>query len=294
MSKTAHCTSPELELLYLGAPSGRGVQHADHCEACRRALSGLESERLALLRRHPPVSYVRALRAEAERAQRNERWQRLASSLAVAAVAAGLLLQWRDAPYAELRPTPSLRAEGRSEAREPVGLSSAGLGSAALGSEDEALLAKGQSTLSIIRKRRDDVSTLQGRVTVMPGDEVRVRFFLQARGAIVAGILTDAGEWMPWFDGEYSAGTHTPAATLRVTAAPGAGVVLLGAPDEVRAARAGQPANVRQAQLVWLSGPTPHAAGARETLGSPGPARDSARGNDPSRPEGHDDDARDR
>jgi hypothetical protein len=232
MSQSSHLNRSDVELLYLGNLETQAARHVEGCLACRRALSDIEKQRAALLKRHPAATYVLRLREEHEKRRRRriERSWLAGSSVAVAAAAA-LFIHWSpqgfpgDAPA--LRPQPA-----------PPWL-------------DDALLAKGEASLLVIRKRQEDVVALQGRVPVSPGDEVRLRFFVGEAGPVIAGVVMQNGEWMPWFEGDFAAGPHTPPETLRVTESPGAGLILLGTPEDVRAARAGMPARVQRADLVW-------------------------------------------
>jgi hypothetical protein len=234
MTSEAHATRRELELLYLGDSPVPVARHAETCETCRHELSALKAERDALLERLPSPLYIKRLRAEHARSRRLKTTLRaLSGALAMAAAGAGVLLWSGQASWFDNAVRPSARLDRAAAA--------------------DQLRPKGSAGLFIIRKRGAVSSVVQERVTVLAGDELRLRFVLETGGPVLAGILSDAGEWLTLFEQEYPAGVHAPLATLRVTEAPGGGRVLLGSPAEVAAARAGRPANVEQATIVWLA-----------------------------------------
>jgi len=126
--------------------------------------------------------------------------------------------------------------------------------------EDPSLTAKGSKglpPLSVIVKRGEALIEYDDRLVVMPGDRLRLRFRLDAPGKVLAGILTDSGAWVPFFEDHFKAGEHLPTATLLVDDRPGSGRVLLGEPRAVRAAVQGAPEeNLHAIELVWQPAPT--------------------------------------
>ena len=242
---TAHLSARDVELLYLGCAPASADTHASHCEPCAAALLALRTERDALLQRSPPAAYARRLQREHQGVVSRRRWLTCVSGgLAIAAGVAALMLRGGGDPAEPLAWVDAEVARTLA-ARTPQ-----------LGSED--FLPKGDTTLVVVRKRDAEISLLQGALTVQPGDEIRLRFVRRSGGRTVAGVLTDAGQWSPLFDEEFSPGVHTPDAALRVTEEPGAGLIVLGTPEEVAAARAGEPAHVQRARLVWTPASTRH------------------------------------
>jgi hypothetical protein len=237
---SAHLSPREVELLYLGCGSEASHEHASECGPCATELASLGTQRDALLARLPAVDYGRRLERErARRLWRRRLLQRISGGLAIAAAASALMLR-HDLDSKRPRLGVGDDFDGSSP---PPAVEGAG-----------SLLAKGDTTLSVVRKRGAGISILQGVVTVEPGDEIRIRFVCRTSGKLVAGILTDAGSWIPLFSDDCPLGVHTPDAALRVTEEPGGGVILLGTPEEVSLARAGQPARVRRARLDWMPG----------------------------------------
>lgn len=243
MMHPSHLTQRELDLAYLGDPSSRGEEHAEYCPTCRQALHELETRRAALLRREPAETYVRRLRAEQARLQgRATNNRRVWGALAVAAAATLYLV--RGSVLSSSDEEQKLALLETMPSAGPIDPQA---------SQSVQLLPKGESNLSIIRRRHDEEAILQGRVTVVPGDEIRLRFLVEKAGPVSAGVLTDGGDWILLFETDLPTGTHTPLTTLRVTEEPGAGRVLVGTPESVAAARAGKPSDAQQAELVWLA-----------------------------------------
>jgi len=253
MTSGAHATRRELELLYLGDSPLPIARHAETCDSCREELRALKAEREALLQRLPSPPYIKRLRAEHASSRRLKTTLRLLSgALAMAAAGAGVFLWSGQASW--YAPAVGASTVGASTVDpSTVDPPTAGAIEPRDSAQGDQLRSKGSSGLFIIRKRGAVSSALQERITVLAGDELRLRFVLETGGPVLAGILSDAGEWLPLFEQEYPAGVHSPVATLRVTEAPGGGLVLLGSPAEVAAARAGKPAKVEQARIVWLA-----------------------------------------
>ncbi|MEY4544623.1 MAG: hypothetical protein RL685_818 [Pseudomonadota bacterium] len=121
------------------------------------------------------------------------------------------------------------------------------------------LVAKGARGLPrvVLMVRRGETSLeYDDTATVMPGDRLRLRFRKDAPGQVLAGIQTDSGEWVPFFEAHFVAGEHTPQPTLRVDERPTAGQVLLGEPNAVRARLKGAPSpDVSVIRLAWAPAP---------------------------------------
>ena len=237
---SAHLSARDIELCFLGCASEAADAHASRCEPCAAELRALRAARDALLERLQPEAYARRLQREQQRIAARRRWLTCVSGgLAIAAGVVALLLR---ASADEIEPVAWLDSKAVSTNAAPA---------PALAPQD--FLPKGDTTLVVVRKRGAELELLQGVLTVAPGDEIRIRFMCRAGGRVVAGVLTDAGQWLPLVDGDFSPGAHAPDATLRVTREPGSGLVVLGTPEEVAAARAGAPAQVQRARLVWTA-----------------------------------------
>jgi hypothetical protein len=249
MTEPPHLTRAELELTFLGESTPRVAAHVQACQSCQAKLGEMDARREALLKRHPPLTYVRALRAADQRVRRGEgTLQALGGALALAASVALLVNQGSNAGL-EAFAAPRHGVESPAAA---VALAAPEAALRALQATPDERRGKGASYLGVVRKRGEQVCLLRGRVPVTPGDSIRIRFTVDTPGTLAAGVVLDGGGWMPLFEQPFGAGTHTPAATLQVTATPGAGLVLLGAPDQVRRARANEPAVVQSARLAWL------------------------------------------
>lgn len=225
----------------------RGEQlaaHVERCAECGAFLHTLVLEKAQFLATHPaPTTFVRNLqqRAAEPTAWRTVQswpvwtWQpkfRWSASFVLAAVV--VALHW---------PFPQQLHEAEAPPTSASDL--------------RVFVAKGgANSLAVIRKRQADQQLQSGRISVIPGDELRVRFSLPARAKVAAGILVDDGTWVPFFEGEFEAGTHTPEATLTVDSNPSSGTVLFGSPADVEHARTqGNFARVEMAELVWTGPP---------------------------------------
>jgi hypothetical protein len=116
-----------------------------------------------------------------------------------------------------------------------------------------ALVPKGDASMTLIRERGAAQEYFRGKVaTVSPGDHLRLGFYMKEAGPVGAGILTDDGRWVPFFEGVLAAGKHTPGTTLAVDDEPSSGRVLVGRPDALEAVRRGERgAGVEVMRLVW-------------------------------------------
>jgi hypothetical protein len=121
------------------------------------------------------------------------------------------------------------------------------------------LVAKGAPGLPrlVVLVRRGEISLeYDDTATVLPGDRLRLRFHQQALGPLLAGIWTDSGDWVAFFEAPFGAGEHSPTATLSVDERPGSGRVLLGTPAAVRAFMSGAPSSgVSVLRLAWAPSP---------------------------------------
>lgn len=242
MSFVTHPPTFEIELVHVGESSAETAEHVDRCESCQRRLKALDAAREALMAESPARQFVTRLR-EKDRASRTRRrrvqvvW---GLGLAASLGSASLAYSHMDAAAVQ-RAQLALNSEtsGRHTARER---------------NEPDMVAKGAPRLIVIRQRGNDQEAFQGEVTVRPGD--RLRFRLNQETHIVAGILTDAADWVLFVDQQLEAGEHIPEATLEVQGEPASGRVLLGSPSSVALTRAGAPASgIQQAQLHWQSTP---------------------------------------
>jgi hypothetical protein len=237
-----HPTPFELERLHAGefaqCPANHVAGHVATCTPCQRILSELHAERQAMLAHWPAQAFVRNLRAHVNTTRtektRHAAWMTTALSAATAAALFLSVLGRIDAPTS----TASLGGPRRK----------------AMASHE--LQAKGSSQLAVIRKRGGEQQLSTERLEIGPGDELRVRFHVDRKQHIAAGILADDGTWVPFFEAEFDTGIHIPRQTLRVDAQRTSGRVLLGPREAVLAARNGSPgAGLQAVQLIWGAGP---------------------------------------
>jgi hypothetical protein len=98
---------------------------------------------------------------------------------------------------------------------------------------------KGGAQLAVIRLRGEGQERLTGAVRVRPGDRLRVEVALDHEEAILAGILTDAGEFtelMP--EAARGTGTHFSEQAARVDHAPSPGWIVCGTRAQIDVVRA--------------------------------------------------------
>ena len=237
-SVSTHPSALQLERAQVGEGDAHVAAHVSGCEACRRTLDELASEQAQLLSRLHPDAFVRELRRRASRSSRPgysaaERGSRLGwfGLAAATAFSVGLVFMPRD---------PQPRSQLTSVAAQ-------------LTAAEDGLRRKGSgSRAALIRNRAGQQAVLSGRISVVPGDELRLEFELTRPQRVCAGILADDGTWVPFFDAKFPAGVHIPASTLRVDDTRADGRVLLGSPAAVAAARSsGDVSAVQIAELVW-------------------------------------------
>jgi hypothetical protein len=255
-----HPTSFELEASHAEGQLGPLEPHLSGCGVCRASLDELERERATFLAARPAGAFVRQVRQRFEAEQRVDTRHRgwLLQLVPLGALVAVLQLAFGwpfiDGP----RGTP--RAALPSELATPAPTAAAPKAAPSEAAPSEAaapwhapdLAGKGGGGPALIVRRDDAQFLAHGVAAIQPGDELRLRFELSAPGRIEAGILLASGEWVPFVAGQFAAGQHTPAATLRVDDEPSSGTLLLGAPGEVARARAGAAgAEVQTLRIEW-------------------------------------------
>lgn len=242
---TLHPTPFELEQFHAGERLNPGTARvADHvatCSRCQSVLRSLAQLRAEFLSAKPPEVFVENLRHTPRLVVPEKRrpWHpiRIAWPMLATTLLALVLLQTETGLF-----TPRLTSEAEPSAPR-------------LGTTPE-LTRKGGCSLCVVRRRDGDQSLVGAPVSIRAGDELRLQFHRTSKGRVRAGILTDDDQWIPWFDSEVEAGTHTPEATLRVDGDPSSGVILLGSPDQVELARQRRPgAVVEMAALIWTEQP---------------------------------------
>lgn len=240
--ESQHPGAEQLELMQLGAASAEVEEHVSGCELCQGWLQMLEQERVALLSECPAPDYMKRLRSEAESRGRVRPLRlklgvvEIGGSVALAAVLM-LLIQRQGshtAPHAD-----------ETRANAPVAAAEQGV-----------LAPKGDARLAVFRQRGKEQRQFRGKVLVTRGDKLRLSFQLVDAGFVIAGIETDAGDWVEFFEGKFAAGSHRPLATLEVSTEPTSGRILLGPLNVVRAAREGQQLpSLQSVRLEWVPNP---------------------------------------
>lgn len=228
-----HPSYDELELLDLGDATPEVSSHVGGCSICRDVVQGFEAERARLLDGESGQAFLRRLRSEEARGRQVRGWW-LPGFWGILAAAAAMAIG-----FVGLAPAPDASPE--------AAVSSPAIAPASLRS-------KGTQPLTVIRQRGTNQEFLHDAVPVSPGDRLRFLFYVDRRGPFVGGVLTDAGTWLPLFEGHFEPGRHRPsAATLRVTDEPGGGLILVGPPSAVARERATGEAvdGVQRARLEW-------------------------------------------
>ena len=97
---------------------------------------------------------------------------------------------------------------------------------------------KGYVQLAIIRDRNGEQARVSQRVTVLPGDRLRVEVGVDGEQPIVVGMLGNDGTWIVLLaPALLEAGAYLSERAVRFDDAPTEGVILAGHPDAVERAR---------------------------------------------------------
>lgn len=248
----AHLSDFDLELFDLGAADSQTSLHLASCARCRSVVKEFEEERRRLLERKPPADVIQEVASKVvpwpnRAVHRARHWSALAAAAFVA-----LSVLWLSLIPGRSEDTDSLLVASAGDALRRVVVPEKG-----------GLTPKGTiAPLSVIRLRAGAQSVIERTVSVVPGDLLRVRFYREAEGHVLGGVVTDDGEWSELFSGHYAAGIHVPLATLRVTGDPGGGLVLVGDAKAVeRERKLGEPqAGVDRVQIEWTPGRASRAA----------------------------------
>jgi hypothetical protein len=98
---------------------------------------------------------------------------------------------------------------------------------------------KGGLVVAVVRERGGRQERLAGPFQVRAGDRVRVEVSTDREGPLVAGLLTDEGEWVTLLAPiALEAGTHYSELAARFDESPTRATLLVGDPEEVGRARA--------------------------------------------------------
>ena len=256
---TSHPTPLQLEMWHAGECAAALAPHLDACERCQRVLAGLEDERRSLIARLPPAEFLqivqRRMAQPASPPRLGAGWKgspgvHLAAAGCVMLIALIVAKPWK---------TPSIEPQVAAMNEFSPGSVKEARATAA-----DDLVAKGFGELALIVQRQGQQRLMTGAVTLLPGDQVRVRFRADRRARWRAGILLDTGQWVPLFEGEFGVGTHTPEATLEVDEQPASGHLVLGAPDRVAAFCQNGDAN--GVRLIEIRSPPGERAETREAI----------------------------
>ena len=120
----------------------------------------------------------------------------------------------------------------------------------------EQIRLKGASAIEVVRLRDGQQEIGSVQLQIRPGDQLRLRVRIAESQRISAGLLEPNGDWTPLLeDQELAVGLHwLHADALVVRPELSHAAVLVGAPDAVRAARAGtDTTEVMRCELVSTS-----------------------------------------
>ena len=214
-----HPSLDRLEAFAAGDACAGVRGHLASCASCTQYVAALENAK-RVFRERPGANgpLQRALAAAPQGALARTHARGLAAGSALLAAAALAL-------FVGVRPPPP-RAElpPAEPARE----------SAASGE----MRFKGELSVAVIRERGGSQDRLVGPFAVRPSDAVRVEVSVDREGALTAGLLTDAGEWIVLLaPALLPVGTHYSEQQARFDTSPTRATLLVGAPAEVERAR---------------------------------------------------------
>ncbi len=213
---TSHPNAIDLEAFACGEPIGRVAEHVDACEECRgyvAKIGGLEAPKVPV--RVVPIRPKRI------------RVELLAIPLAIAAA---LLFFLRS-------PAPSKL--GEAHLAIPRVTPPASVQVAALTHEDvPGVRFKGGLQLAVVRERGARQDRFTDSFTIRPGDRLRLEVAVDESRSILGAVLGDDGSWLEMMtEGVRDAGTYFSEKSARIDSEPTAGVMIVGDPGLVRAAK---------------------------------------------------------
>jgi hypothetical protein len=232
-----HPNAIDLEAFACGDALADIAAHLHACEACLAYVT-----RAKELSGNPPpaLPLQRALAAKKKRAPAP--WLAFAAPALAAAAAAVIFFR----SGVQVNPPPAPTAETVAKAVE------APVSSPSSPSEPETRF-KGGLQLAVVRARGNAQERFLDSVPVRAGDRLRVEVALDRTQAIIAAVLGDDGSYIELMtEGARDAGTHFSEQSVRIDQHPLSGVILLGAPDDVRRARATHDfSRVKTLHIAW-------------------------------------------
>lgn len=209
----SHPSSIDLEAFATGDAIASVEQHLGGCAACA---AFVEKVRRAEPRLDVTTILARA-RADEEPAPPRPIWIFRAATVALPlAAAAAVLLVLSRRPAGDLVPQPAPSVEPAPP----------------------TVSFKGGLQIAVIRDRGGEQERFTQRVTVRPGDRLRVEVALDREQAVAAAVRGEDGSWLWLMDeGARSPGTHFSERSARVDDRPLRGTLLVGPPEALARAK---------------------------------------------------------
>lgn len=211
-----HPNSLDLEAFACGEEIAHVETHLAECSACSAFVERLRGALSAGPSLPKASESVARIEAKARR-----RWIFAASTVAVPLAAAAVFLLFLRDPA--------------TKAWAPIASNDPGIVTA---DPDPETTFKGGFQIAVIRERAGQQGRFTDKVSVRPGDRLRVEVALDREQAILAAVMGEDESWlllMP--EGVRRPGTHFSERSARVDASPLRGTVLAGPPQAVARAR---------------------------------------------------------
>jgi hypothetical protein len=207
-----HPNSLDLEAFSCGDVIESVTKHLDGCAACSAYVAKLRAVVA------PPKDEARRRVERAARVSRN-RTIMAASTVAVPLAAAAVILLVMRTP------------EPASKAPEPFAQNTGNL-------TDPETAFKGGVQIAVIRERAGEQKRFTSKVSVKPGDRLRVEVALDRSETILGAVIGEDGSYLELMRSESrDRGTHLSERSARIDANVTRGVIVVGTPDAVTRAR---------------------------------------------------------
>lgn len=233
-----HPSGIRLESFACGEPNTDVETHLAECSDCRSFVDGVRSALGAGPSRAEAAERVARIAESAPRPVRSP-WPLRAASVAVPLAAAAALLFLLRTPG---RPEP--KAEAPAPASESLALAT---------TAEPTITFKGGVQVAVIRERSGSQARFADRVTVKPGDRLRVEVALDRDQDILAAVMGEDGSWLELMpEGIRRPGTHFSDRSARVDASPLRGIVLVGPPAAMKRAKESKdPSGLAAIRIDW-------------------------------------------
>jgi hypothetical protein len=217
-----HPNSLDLEAFACGEEAPAIAGHLAGCADCTGFVERLRGSFSAGPSRAQVAKQVEAaarLARPAHEAARR-RWFLTASTVAVPLAAAAALLLFVGRPESrELAPTVAPASVAPTE-------------------RSAETTFKGGIQAAVVRERAGQQTRFTNRVSVKPGDRLRVEVALDREQAILVAVMGDDASWLELMhEGVRTPGTHFSDRSARIDATPLSGTILVGSPEDVTRAR---------------------------------------------------------